>query len=187
MKTPSLLTAALFAFATAASAQSYGVLSIGTAKLSVDCAGTSTCDKTDTAFKIIGGYKFNPNLAVELGYFDFGKAKATASGIKGEIGNTAVGVGLAFHQDLAADWNFVARLGGAQMKTKIRGTLTGVASNSDSDNNIVAYGGLGVGYKMTKTVTLGAAWDFSKSKYNKQGLDESGNLNAYGLNLTVDF
>lgn len=187
MKTQTLVATALLAFAAATSAQTYGVLSVGSAKLNVDCTGVATCDKTDTAIKLIGGYKFMPNLAVELGYFDFGKAKATDGGVSAEIGNTAIGLGLAYHQDLAPNWNFVARLGVAQMKTKISGTIVGLGSGSESDNNITAYGGLGVGYKFTKSLSLGAAWDFSKSKFNKDGLDESGNINAYGVNLMFEF
>lgn len=187
MKCQILVATALLGFAAAASAQTYAVASVGSATLNVDCTGAATCDKSDTAVKLIFGYKFNPNLAVELGYFDFGKARASGSGVSAEIGNTAVGLGLAYHQEMAPNWNFVARLGAAQMKTKITGAIVGLGSGSDSDNNMTAYGGLGIGYMFSKSVSLGAAWDFSKSKYNKNGVDESGNINAYGLNLMFEF
>src|SRR2546426_1161236 len=38
----------------------------------IDCSGFS-CDKKDTAFKILGGYQINRNFAAELGYHDLGK------------------------------------------------------------------------------------------------------------------
>jgi OmpA-OmpF porin, OOP family len=178
---------AALALSAGASAQGYGVISVGTARLNLDCSGATTCDKSDTAYKLIGGYKFSPNLAGEIGYFNFGKAKASDAVTRAEISNTAFGGGIAFHQDLSPDWNFVARLGLAQVKTKISGSIVGLGSGSDSDNNTSLYGGLGVGYKISKTVSLDAAWDFSKSKYNKNGADESGNINVFSLGVSFWF
>lgn len=171
-----------------ASAQSaYGVVSIGSSKLNVDCTGATTCDSTDTAYKLLGGYKLSPNVAVEAGLFGFGKARASDATVSAEISNTTFGGGIAFHQDIAPDWNFVARVGLASVKTKISGTLIGVGSASDSDSNIATYAGLGIGYKLSKTVSLDGAMDFSRSKYNKNTLDESGNLRAISIGLTFGF
>ncbi|MDH4060460.1 MAG: porin family protein [Aquincola sp.] len=183
-----LVGLAALAFAAGASAQGYGVISAGVSKLSVDCAGAPTCDKSDTAFKLLGGYMLNPNLAVEVGYFDFGKAKLGDPTIgTGSITVSAFGGGVAWHQDLSQDWNFVARLGLAQVKTKLSATLIGVGSGSDSDNKVQAYAGLGVGYKLSKTMSLDLAWDTSRGKYSKNGISESGTVNAYSVGLTFGF
>jgi OOP family OmpA-OmpF porin len=171
----------------AASAQGYGVASVGIARLSVDCSGTSSCDKSDTAFKLLGGYKFTPNVAVEAGYFSFGKATAAASGVNVGIKNTAVGGGVAFHQDLGSDWNAVARIGVAQVRTTIDASVSGAGSGSDTDSNAALYGGVGIGYKLTKMTSVDAVWDFSKSKYNKNGIDESGSINAFSVGVTFSF
>ena len=187
MKTQILTALAALTLSAAASAQTYGVASIGVSRLDVDCTGTSTCDKSDTGFKLMGGYKFMPNLAGEIGYFDYGKATASASGVNGEIKNSGFGGGVAYHLDLAPSWNAVGRLGVVQMKTKISGTVSGVGSASDSDNNIGLYAGLGVGYKLSKTMSIDGAWDFARSKYNKNGVDESGNLNMFSVGVTVGF
>lgn len=174
-------------FGAAAWAQGYGVVSAGVSRLSADCSGIASCDKSDTAFKLLGGYKFNPNLAAEVGYFDYGKATASDSGLSMSIKTTAFGGGIAYHQDLSTDWNFVARLGIAQVKTKISGTVVGLGSGSESDNNFNAYFGLGVGYKLSKTMSLDLAWDASRSKFDKSGISESGNVNAYSIGLTFSF
>jgi len=179
MKKQLLAALAVLTFCVTASAQPYGVVSVGASRLNADCAGTTTCDNTDTAFKLLGGYKFSPNLAAEIGYFGFGKAKASVGATAVEIENTAFGGGAAFHFDLAPQWNAVARLGVAQVKTKI--TALG------SDNNTALYGGLGVGYKLARNVSLDGAWDFSNSKFNKNGLDESGSLNVFSVGLTFAF
>jgi len=187
MKKQSTIALATLAFCAAAAAQPYGLVSVGTSRLNADCSGVASCDKTGTGFKLMGGYKFAPNWAGELGYFDYGKAKASDAGVSAEIRNSAFGLGLAFHQDLATDWNAVARFGLSRVKTKITGSISGLGSGSDSDNNTAAYLGLGVGYKLSKTMSLDAAWDLTKSKFNKDGIDESGNINVISIGLTFGF
>src|SRR3954468_1608770 len=46
--------------------------SVGQSKFNVDCSGAS-CDDTDTAFRVFGGYNFNRHFGVELGYAVLGK------------------------------------------------------------------------------------------------------------------
>jgi OOP family OmpA-OmpF porin len=187
MNTKLLTALAALTLSAAASAQTYGVASVGIARVDVDCTGAASCDKSDTGFKLMGGYKFTPNVAAEIGYFDFGKAKASGSGVNAELKNSAFGGGVAYHLDLAPSWNAVGRLGLAQVKTKISGTVSGLGSASDSDNNTALYAGLGVGYKLSKTLSIDGAWDLSKSKYNKNGVDESGNINMFSVGVTFGF
>jgi opacity protein-like surface antigen len=74
----------------------------------------------------------------------------------------------------------------AQVKTKLTASAGG-GSASDSDDNANLYGGLGVGYRVTKNATVDAAWDFSRGKYDKNGLDESGSVNAFSVGMTFSF
>jgi len=62
-----------------AHAQVYIEGALGATNLDADCDGVVSCDNNDTGLKLIGGYKVNPNLAVEFGYLNFGKASARAS------------------------------------------------------------------------------------------------------------
>lgn len=105
----------------------------------------------------------------------------------GEIANRAFGGGLAYHADLAPNWNFVARLGLAQVRTKVTGTIAGLGSASDSDSNVAAYAGLGVGYKLSNSMSLDFAWDASRSKYDKYGASESGSIGVLTVGLTLGF
>jgi OmpA-OmpF porin, OOP family len=182
MKKQVLLAAAALALSSAASAQVYGVVSVGSSKIKIDCAGAATCDESGTAFKLLGGYKFTPNFAIEGGYMSFGKAKAADPGISADFTVNGFGIAGAFHQDFATNWDFVARLGLAQMKTKVNATL-GSATGSDSDSSAQLYGGLGINYKLTKQLSVGAAWDFSKAEFS----GEKANVNAYSLGLTFGF
>ena len=53
----------------------YVGLNFGQTKVKdVDCTGATTCDDKDKAWGIFGGYLFNKNFGVELGYADLGKA-----------------------------------------------------------------------------------------------------------------
>lgn len=186
MKKHVLLAAAALALSGAASAQVYGVVSAGVSKHDVDCAGTVSCDKSGSAFKVLGGYKFNPNVALEGGYMSFGKTKAVVNelgvDVDLDIDIRGIGIGAAFHQEFATNWNFVGRLGLAQMKSKITASAGGFSS-SDNDSKAKLYGGLGIGYKLTKQLSLDAAWDFSQGEF--QG--EKDNVNAFSLGLTFGF
>jgi OOP family OmpA-OmpF porin len=42
--------------------------------------GFTSCDEKDRAWKLFGGYRFHPNIAVEGGYSDLGKYSASIGG-----------------------------------------------------------------------------------------------------------
>jgi len=185
------LSAGAFAQTAQPAQSAYALIAAGSSRFGVDCAGTTSCDKTDTGWKVFGGYRFTPNWAAEVGYFDFGKAKATLNDaqlgvVSAAVESTAIGLGVAFHQDLAADWPCVARLGVASVKTRVSASVTG-ASGNDSDRSANGYVGLGIGYRLSRIVSADLAWDYTRSKYNKNGLDASGNVNMVSLGLTVGF
>lgn len=185
MKRQHLIALAALAFTTAASAQNfYGAASVGWSNLSFDCPGATSCDKSDVGYKFLGGFKFAPNFAGELVYFDFGKATASDPVVSAEVKNTAWGVGIAFHQDVSPTWNAVARIGLADVTTKISGSGFGV---SDSDSSTQFYLGLGTGYKISKTASIDFVWDWSRGKYDKNGINESGNANVFSVGMTFGF
>ena len=84
-------------FPTAAQAQSstmrasqelgfYAGAGLGQAKVDDFCSdaralGFTSCDEKDRTWKVFGGYRFHPNVAVEAGYADLGKFKAGIGGL----------------------------------------------------------------------------------------------------------
>ncbi len=187
MKKQPAIALAIVAFCAAATAQPYGLVSAGASRLSVDCEGVPFCDKTDVGSKVMAGYRFTPHWAAELGYFDFGKAKAGDGEISATIGNTAVGLGMAFHQKLGTDWNLVARLGAARVKTKLSGSVAGLGSASLTDRNTQAYAGLGVGYMLSTSTAVDLAWDYTRSQFRQDDLDESGSVHVISVGLSFGF
>lgn len=182
----SILAVSALALSSAAGAQGHLGVGVGATHLSADCEGTSSCDNKGTGFKLLGGYKFSPNLAGEVIYYDFGKAKASipdfGGTINAEIKTSGIGAGIAFGGPLATDWTGVARLGIASLKTKITASLGGQAG-SDSETTTQAYFGLGVGYALSKNAAIDLSCDFSKAKY----AGESANVRMIGIGFTYGF
>jgi OmpA-OmpF porin, OOP family len=182
-----LMPAALAIIASSAAATPYGVLSVGRSSLKFDCEGAAQCDKTNTGVKLMAGYRFTPQLGAELGYHTFGRASAT-DGFDGiGLRSTALGVGLSFQQDIGSQWMAFARLGVAQVRTRLSVQINGVGEFRDTDKNVQPYGGLGIGYRLDKQVSLDGAWDFYTSEYSKDGIDESGRANVLSVGLTFSF
>lgn len=151
----------------------------GSSKYDTDCTGTTKCDNTGSALKLVGGYRLGNGIAAEVVSYNFGKAQYTATGINLELKATAVGAGVAVYSEFSPNWMFSARLGVASVKMK--GTVPNVGSTSDSSTN--AYAGLGVGYRFTPMVSLEAGWDTTRGKV----AGESGTISALTLGLGISF
>src|SRR3954447_2244619 len=57
----------------------YAGAAVGQSK-TADCPGGGSCDDKDTAYRIFGGYKFHPNIAVEGGYSPLGETSSSFPG-----------------------------------------------------------------------------------------------------------
>jgi Outer membrane protein beta-barrel domain len=186
-----LLAALSISVVTGASAQVYGVISAGNSRLSLDCGNVSVCDKSSSGYKLLGGYKFRSNVAVEAGYFDFGTARFGDNGAEASIATTAFGVGAAFHPDFGPHVAFVARVGLARVKTKLDGAaaVPGVGSGSINVGlrEAQVYAGLGIGYKIGNQTSIGLSWDTTKSTVSIAGGSDSGNVNTFGIGVTFGF
>lgn len=163
------LAAAALVVGQAALAQGYVGAGIGPSRIDIDCTGAASCDKSDTGWKLYGGFRWPMGLAVEGNYFDWGKARATAT--DPEIGTgslkvrgTGVGVGVAYFVPFTTAWNCVGRIGVARNKSKTTATL-GSVSASQSFNSTEPYYGAGCGYSLANNLTLTAEADFSRLKY----------------------
>lgn len=167
-------------------AQAYIGVGAGSANLDADCTGTISCNNSSTGAKIFAGYKINQSIAVEFNYIDFGTAKASAASNVGIVNienkNSLVGGGIALHGDISPSWNAVARLGIGSMSVDITGVVNG-QSVPLSESSTQAYFGLGVGYAVTKQLSLNGAIDFSQAKFS----GESANVRLFSVGLTYAF
>ena len=169
-----LLAAALTAVCGVAAAQGYAGALIGLGKLNADCTGSS-CDTSDTAFKLYGGYEVAPDISVEFGYTDFGTYKLT--GTYNNVDISAISVSAAFRGNLAQDLTGVARLGLASVKSEW--DLT----NPGSKSKIGIYAGLGLEYNMTTDIKLTGAFDLTNGEVN----GDTGAVYLFGVGAQVGF
>jgi OOP family OmpA-OmpF porin len=137
-----------------------------------DCTGTTSCDDKDTAWSIFGGYQFNKNFGVELGYVDLGKA--TQSGVVPLFGSFSAsfevtgfefsGVGTL---PISERFSMYGKLGLFMWDLDVKGssTLTGPVSLSEDGTDFTF--GIGARYHFTKNLAVQLQWQ----RYNDIGDD----------------
>jgi OOP family OmpA-OmpF porin len=153
-----VLALALCNFASLVSAEGYIGGSAGITSVDVcddlSGLGVTSCDDEDTGFKIFGGYKFNPNFAVEGLWADLGEVSATGPGGSASMevdgfGAAAVGV-----IPLNEKFSIFGKVG-AFMWDASGG---GGAAGSDDDGTDIMFGA-GVGWNFTPKFGLRAEWE----------------------------
>jgi OOP family OmpA-OmpF porin len=183
-----ILTTAALAFALPAAAQSmsngYIGGSIGQSKFNIDCGGL-TCDDKDTAFKIFGGYSFNQNIAVEVGWQDLGKSTISGPGGSDELKASAFDLTGVFSWPFSASgfWVF-GRAGFYYGKVELSGLDTG----SKTSTNLTY--GLGGGYDFNKNLGLRLEWQrYSKMKARNDatGVEDDGDVDALSIGVLYRF
>jgi len=185
MKKQAIVLAALIGAASAqaqSNEQFYVTAAAGSTKLNADCAGTTSCDTSDTGGKLVGGYKFGNGFSVELGYVGFGKFKSTIGTLNSSIKPTAITLGGGYALPLNSDWGLNLRLGVAQVKTKLDQSQ-GAASGSTSESKAKVYAGVGVTYAISPTVKLELAADST----NAEIVGQKGAVRLISLGATFAF
>jgi OOP family OmpA-OmpF porin len=158
-----LLSAVLLlvsAIAIAQDARPYAGLQIGQAKAKSSCDDVTgpgvSCDDTDTAWRIFGGYQFNRNFALELGYADFGEVRASGPGGTVSAEATAfdlVGVGLL---PIVDRFSIYGKLGLYRAETEARANTALLTGTFEEKNNDLTFG-FGARYDLGN-VGLFAQW-----------------------------
>lgn len=152
------MLAACMAFAVPASAQDAGKfylgLSVGQSNAKDGCTGLSgpgiSCEDTDTAFGITGGYWFTRNIALEVGYHDFGKFKASGPGGSAEIAGTAYEVVGVASYPASETMSIYGKLGFYSGEAKLSSSI-GI---SGKDTNTDATYGFGLQYNVNPSLGI---------------------------------
>lgn len=168
-------------------AQGYLGAGLGQVRVDIDCTGTLSCDKTDTAYKVYGGTMFSPNLGVEAAYYDHGKLRQTAT--NAELGIVRAewkgdGVALFAVGVLPMDqWSLFGKLGAASARVRVSGTSTNLGGASASERHTAVAWGLGAGYSFTPH--LGARLEYERMRV--EFMDERRHANLVTLGLHYRF
>jgi OOP family OmpA-OmpF porin len=164
--------------------------SIGQSRVKLDTGGLSSDlaaagmantgfsgNETDTGFKLFGGYRFHPNFAVEGGYAELGEFSASGTVTTFNFApivplptKVTIKVGQGLHLavvgnlPLANQFSVFGRLGGYNVRTEMKVTVSGISS-SESARNTGFLLGAGVGYDFTRNVGMRVEWE----QFNKVG------------------
>lgn len=168
---------ALAAAAPLASAQVYVGAAGGVSNWSVNCEGTTACDKTGSGMKGFVGYRFSGPFAVELLYVDLGKTTARVG--PADLSLKGDGVGAALVLDGKADkWSYGARLGALSVKGKVN--VSGGFSGSSSKTSTQALFGIFAGYEIVENLSLRLELDSTRVQI-EDGSDGTVRLISAGL------
>jgi OOP family OmpA-OmpF porin len=137
---------------------------VGKPDLKADSIAGQSADSRGTAFKLYGGYQFNPNIALEAGGVNLGKF-STDGRVNG-VFLDAVGT-----FPLSPSWSALGRVGVARTKTKAGG-----ASDTTTSPKL----GLGVQYNLSQRTNIRGEWE----RYRVP--DFSGRTNADMLSVGVN-
>jgi hypothetical protein len=164
----------------------YVGLGAGMSKVNAGCADGVSCDRTDTAIKLYGGWELPNHFAGELTYFDLGKFKANNGTDSTEAKGSYWGIGGAWRPVFGNGWGGVARVGAAYTEGKVDYSIAGV-NGSETRNDWHPYYGLGVNYEISKGIKLEAAWDNTQISTRALGASSTNYVNSYTLGASFAF
>jgi OOP family OmpA-OmpF porin len=144
--------------------------SVGQSKIDCSTGGVPglSCDDSDTAFRVFGGYQFNKYLGAELGYADLGKATLSGAGLNASVKAKAwdlVGVG---RLPLADKFSLFGKLGMYRADTDLSSNTALIPAASDNNTDLTY--GIGAQYDFNKNLGVRAEWQ----QYKKVGSDNTG-------------
>jgi hypothetical protein len=145
-----------------------------------------SCDNSDTAIKLYGGYEFPNKFAAELTYNHLGKFKANSDTGSSDATADYWGLGGAWRPEFGNGWGGVARLGAAYGTGKVDYSIAGTAG-SETKHDWHPYYGLGVNYEIAKGIKLEADWDNTRIGTQALGVSSTDTVNTYTLGASFAF
>lgn len=152
----------------------------------------TTDDRTDTGYKLYGGYRFHRYFAVEGGYFNLGKFDFTATTVPagtltGNIKVQGLNLDLVGILPISDRFSAFGRIGVANARTKDSFSGTGAAaafstSRSERDTNLKV--GLGLQYDFT--YNLGMRLEAERYRIN-DAVSARGNIDLISIGLVYRF
>jgi OOP family OmpA-OmpF porin len=152
--------------------------SVGQSKIKVDCPAGVSCDDSDTALRIFGGYNFNKNFGVELGYADLGKATFSAPGLSGDVTATAWDLMAVGTLPVGDKFGVYGKLGMYRADTKASSSIGG-----GSDTNTDFTYAIGGQYNFNKNLAIRAEWQ----QYKKVGGDDADDVDVMSIGVVWYF
>jgi OOP family OmpA-OmpF porin len=167
-----LAVTALAALSTAAHAEGlYVGGSLGSSHYKGETIGGVATDRSDTGLKLYGGYTINPNLAVEAGVVDLGKASSAAGTVKSSgLFVDAVGT-----LPLDKGFSAIGRVG------LVNAGTTNSISGSEYGTRLKV--GAGLQYQIDRNISLRGEWE----RYNLGSTSGNTHNDLYTVGVNYKF
>lgn len=157
-----IFAATLLAMGTVGSAAAqngfYAGVSAGEASIdacdNAGALGLTSCDDSDTGWKIFGGYDLTENFAIEAAWADLGEMTASAPGVSGGIEGKGFIMDVKGTLPLADQFGIFAKLGFIMWDAEGSGALSGL----DDDGTDFAYG-FGAQYMINEQFGILGEWE----------------------------
>ncbi|MGQ0547734.1 MAG: outer membrane beta-barrel protein [Betaproteobacteria bacterium] len=162
--------------------------SLGSAKFRGTCTlyTAGTCDPSDTAYRLFGGYHLNPNITIEAGYGSVGEVFVNAVRIDSGAPVSFEGTLKAFDVSILPTHSFsdrfavFGRLGYYRSQLEVRG-LGGTVANESVHNGGFTFG-LGLRFNFGRALGVRAEWQ----RYDSVGGGNVGQADIDYANLGLE-
>jgi OmpA-OmpF porin, OOP family len=141
----------------------YAGFNVGKSEAKDACTGFPpgvSCDDSDTALSIFGGYQFNKNFGAEFGYTDLGKVKISGGGNSASIEASGFEISAVGTFPINPQFSLYGKLGMFLWDADFKSNL----GNVSDDGADLTYG-IGVRWNFAKNLALQAQWQ----RYNDVG------------------
>jgi OmpA-OmpF porin, OOP family len=119
----------------------------------------ATCEDTDTAWKLLGGYRFNRYIAAEATYVEWGEVTAsTPSGARAAAKQHSYGLAAVGTLPLGERFELFGKAGFLMTEQETRSSNALTSSTVDRDESELHYG-LGARFLFTKNFALRGEWE----------------------------
>jgi OOP family OmpA-OmpF porin len=164
----------------------YVSVAIGGSDTDTDCTGTDTCNKNAVAVKLIGGYDFGNQFAVEAMYVSLGEPDGSVGGIDVGVHTAYWGLGGAFRPVFNKEWSGVVRAGVAFTTSKVNVAFDG-GSGSQSFDSTNPYVGIGAAYAIDRNLKIEADLDSTRASIGSGDQKQTARVLDYTIGLTYAF
>jgi len=134
----------------------------GQASFDVSCPAASSCDDTDTAWRIFGGLEMNEYISMEVGYTDLGEVKFSGA-TAGKAESNGMTIQLVGTYAFNPSFSLIGRGGMNILDFDVHTTTLDeedtVVTFDEGDTDVAWSLGLGAQYNVNKSVGLRMEWE----------------------------
>jgi OOP family OmpA-OmpF porin len=184
---PALAATSALAVEAAANPSFYVGGNLGKSDFKINCEAGLSCSNPSVNFKLLAGYQFSPNFAVEGAYANFGTVKASDDSFREKArlhSFTLAGLGII---PLSSEAQLFGKLGVhfSRGKLDVEYPYEGISA-SDSGHKTGLLLGAGVQYDFTRN--LAGRFEYERLNFGSDTLlADKHNLNVFSLGLLYKF